>query len=175
MKIQANTKKITKISKVKNIKKRTENQPKSRPSRRATSRNAKKNYFKITHKQPGNFLRAKLKSLGFDFSKLEGDDDKRGSRIYFNVLLLGSKHLLGNEFLHFMNSYDKHLEREIKRYEIKQEFGYTELNQCYIVDFKRAKRSISEFIKGNYIRSIEEYFGIQKEKIYLKESILYFT
>ncbi len=113
MKIQVKSKKINKIAKVKSFKKGTENKSKSR---RVTSRSAKINYFKITVKKPSNFLRAKLKSLGFDFRKLEGEDDKRGSRIYLNILLLESKNLLGNEFRHFMNSYEKHLEREIIRY-----------------------------------------------------------
>ncbi len=128
-------------------------------------------------KSVSNFPRKELKRLGFNFSQLEAkDNNKRGSRIYLNVALLELKHLLGNGFSEFINSYIRYCDRRISEHLAQQHaHGWTERNERYIEDFNKAKNSATVFLGGDYIGSIKLFFGVGKEVFYLEQSIQYFT
>ncbi len=141
------------------------------------ARAVRENHRKYTVKTVSNFLRKELKKVRFDFSKLEArNNNKRGSRIYFNCLLLELKHSLGPKFQEAIERYLIDLKRRILEEKKKQEiFGWSERTQRYIEDFEKAKIATHYFMRGNYFKSITTFFGTGKEQFYFEESIKYFT
>ena len=66
--------------------------------------------------------------------------NKRGSRIYLNIVLMLLKHRLGSKFQNVIECYLKDLDRRIFEEKRKQEIvGRTERTQRYIEDFEKAK------------------------------------
>jgi len=57
------------------------------------------NHRKYAVKTPSNFLRKELKKYQFDFRRYESKkQNKRGTSIYFNLLLLELKYVKGEGF-----------------------------------------------------------------------------